>query len=92
MNFEEGWEGIIPQTMRLYRSTSSEYRKKKIEKYMRSLPCHSCKGNRLKPKMLSVKLSDKNIMEVTGLNIDEAWNFFNRYNCQIQTCSLRGRY
>ena len=43
---------------------------------MRSLPCHSCKGNRLKPKMLSVKLSDKNIMEVTGLNIDEALEFF----------------
>jgi len=78
MNFEEGWEGIIPQTMRLYRSTSSEYRKKKIEKYMRSLPCHSCKGDRLKPKMLSVHVNKKNIVEVTKLSIEEALEFFER--------------
>ncbi len=29
MNFRNGWEGIIPQQERLYRDTSSEYRKKR---------------------------------------------------------------
>ena len=88
MNFEEGWEGIIPQTMRLYRSTSSEYRKKRILKYIRSLPCHSCKGNRLKPKMLAVHVDTKNIMEITSLNIEEALEFFEQLPNKLSDTDL----
>ena len=36
MWMRDGWEGIIPQTMRLYRQTESEWRKEDIEKYMTS--------------------------------------------------------
>ena len=34
MWMREGWEGLIPQTMRLFHQTESEWRKEDIEKFM----------------------------------------------------------
>lgn len=76
MNFEEGWEGIIPQTMRLYKSTDSEYRKNEIEKMMVSKPCSTCSGKRLKDNILAVKIQNKSIIDVTDLSIKYAVEFF----------------
>jgi excinuclease ABC subunit A len=39
-------------------------------------PCPSCKGNRLRPEALSIKISGKSIAEVTLLNIKQAQDFF----------------
>jgi len=76
MNFRGGWEGIIPQTMRLYRQTESEWRKEDMEKFMVSKPCKTCMGKRLKDVVLSVKVAKKSIIDVTDLSIDEALDFF----------------
>src|SRR5690606_1723750 len=51
MNFSGGWEGLIPQSNRLYKQTESEWRKQEFEKYMRSSPCPVCEGKRLKDKV-----------------------------------------
>lgn len=77
MHFPEGWEGIIPQQERLYRETTSDYRKKVLEKFMRKRPCPKCHGKRLKDKILAVKINDKNIIETTELSIEKAQHFFN---------------
>ena len=37
------WEGLIPQSERLYKQTESEYRRQEIERFMRISPCHACK-------------------------------------------------
>lgn len=76
MWMREGWEGVIPQTMRLYRQTESEWRKEEIEKFMKSSPCNSCNGKRLKPVVLAVHILNKNIIDVTDLSIDQAVDFF----------------
>ncbi|MGV8150566.1 MAG: excinuclease ABC subunit UvrA, partial [Candidatus Woesearchaeota archaeon] len=76
MNFNNGWEGVIPQTMRLYKQTESEWRKEEMEKYMISKPCAVCKGQRLKDVVLSVKIAKKSIIELTDLSIDDAVEFF----------------
>jgi excinuclease ABC subunit A len=76
MRMNYGWEGIIRQTMRLYRQTESEYRKEVIEKFMRSSPCTVCKGKKLKPVVLAVKIRGKSIIDVTDLSIEQAVEFF----------------
>ena len=76
MWMREGWEGIIPQTMRLYRQTESEWRKEDIERFMNSKPCNVCHGKRLQPVVLAVRVLDKSIIDVTDLSIDEAVDFF----------------
>lgn len=70
------WEGLIPQSERLYKQTESDYRRRSLEKFMRVLPCPSCQGKRLKPKALSVKINDKNIADVTDMSIRDSIIFF----------------
>ncbi len=70
------WEGLIPQSERLYHQTESEYRRKELEKFMRISPCPACGGRRLKPKVLAVKVHGKNIVDVTELSIKDAKSFF----------------
>ncbi len=71
------WEGLLPQAMRLYSQTKSEYRKKELEKFMRISECQSCKGKRLSPKALAVTIADKSIIDVTEMSVSDCIKFFN---------------
>ena len=71
------WEGLLPQAIRLYSQTKSEYRKKELEKFMRISECQSCKGKRLSPKALAVTIADKSIIDVTEMSISDCIKFFN---------------
>ncbi len=47
---------------------------------MAEQPCPACKGHRLKPETLAVKVEGKHIAEVTQYSIQECINFFNTYS------------
>ena len=83
MWMREGWEGLIPQTMRLFHQTESEWRKEDIEKFMTYSPCTDCKGKKLKPVVLAVTIKDKSIIDVTDLSIDQALDFFTNLPYQL---------
>ncbi|MCM8772117.1 MAG: excinuclease ABC subunit UvrA [Candidatus Omnitrophica bacterium] len=73
---EYNFEGVIPNLERLFRETESEYRREEIMKYIREVTCPSCKGDRLKPEALAVKISGKSIMDICRMSVDKAMNFF----------------
>jgi excinuclease ABC subunit A len=73
---EKKFEGVIPNLERLYKQTESEWRKEEIAKFMRERPCEACKGERLKPESLCVKIDGKSIIGATRLSIDSAYGFF----------------
>ena len=70
------WEGLIPQSERLYNQTESDYRRRELEKFMRVYPCPSCGGKRLKRKVLSVRIAGSSIADVTELSIERCIQFF----------------
>ena len=70
------WEGLLPQTARLYAQTQSDWRKRELEGYMRVSPCPSCNGKRLKDKVLAVRIDGKSIIDVTDMSITEGIAFF----------------
>ena len=72
----ETFEGVIPNLERRFKETESEFMKEEINKYMSLKPCETCRGQRLKPEALAVKINDKNIMEVTHLSVEDAFAFF----------------
>ncbi len=63
------FEGIIKNTERRYRESSSEAVKQEYETYMRITPCNACGGMRLKKTSLAVTVADKNIYEVTNMSV-----------------------
>ena len=74
-NYSTGFEGVIPFIMRRHGETDSDYSREKYEAYMRQTPCPTCKGSRLKPEVLAVKIGDKNISEIAELSIAECATF-----------------
>src|SRR5665647_1713081 len=84
MWMRDGWEGIIPQTMRLYRQTESAWRKEDIEKFMTSRPCASCNSKRLQPVVLAVQILGKSIIDVTDLSIEVSVDFFHNLPAQLE--------
>lgn len=78
MNMEKGWEGVIPQSLRLFKETESDYRKEHLQKFMISLPCETCHGLRLKQSILSIKIQNKSIIDTTDMNIAQALAFFTK--------------
>ena len=51
-----------------------------MEKYMAQHHCPTCKGHRLKPETLAVKINGLHIGEVTEFSIEEANEFFKQLN------------
>ncbi len=83
-----GFEGVIPQTMRLYSETKSEWRKGEIEKFMKSELCKTCMGKKLQPVVLAVKIEGKSIIDATDLSVDEAVDFFGTLSSKLQDKDL----
>lgn len=75
--FQRSYEGVVNNLERRYRETTSDYTKMEIEKYMRTSPCESCGGKRLKKEALSVKVGGKNIAEISDMQIVKIKEFFN---------------
>ncbi|CDM67688.1 UvrABC system protein A [Clostridium bornimense] len=71
------FEGIINELRRRYMETGSDFIKEEIENYMSDNACPKCKGARLKPEALSVKVDGKNINELCSLSIKEELEFIN---------------
>jgi excinuclease ABC subunit A len=72
----KGFEGVVNHLKRRWKETDSEWTRSEIEKYMKLEPCPSCKGQRLKPEALGVRIEGKNIAEVAHLGVVEAIDFF----------------
>lgn len=71
-SYDTQYEGVIPQMMRRYKETNSDYSRREAEKYMHDLPCEECEGKRLRKEALFVLIGKKNIMEISSMSIDEA--------------------
>lgn len=76
--FSRGYEGIIPNLHRRYMQTQSEGMRQKMEQFMEQMPCPVCKGKRLKPVALAVRLKGKNIAETTALTLETAFDYFQK--------------
>lgn len=74
--YETSYEGVIPNLERRFLETDSDYVRRKIEGFMRVLICPSCKGKRLKPEILAVKVNGNSIMDLSELSVKKAIDFF----------------
>jgi len=74
-SYETVYEGVIPNLERRHKETDSDFIRRDIEKFMQERPCHACKGQRLKPEVLAVTVSNLSIMDICNLSIDDAHVF-----------------
>ena len=76
--YEMKFEGIVNSLMRRYKETTSEYMRQEYESYMTNHACSSCKGERLNPEALAVKIDGVNIAQITDQSILEVKDFIEK--------------
>ena len=64
--------GIVPDLLRKFSESSSEYVKEEIYKLMSMDTCPECKGKRLNASALAIKINNKNIADVCEMQIGRA--------------------
>ena len=75
--FTAPFEGVLPTLDRRHNETKSQGMRDFYEMYMTNSPCPACNGARLKPEILSIKVGDKNINELTEMSIRKIKEYLN---------------
>ena len=73
--YTSGFEGVKAYIKRKHAETESDFARDRYEQYMRQVACPSCRGARLNPTILGVKVGQKSIAEVTELPLRTALEF-----------------
>lgn len=73
--FSKNFEGVIPNLKRRYKETKSDSMRQWYETFMTNHDCDVCKGKRLRPEALAVKVNQICIDEYTGYSISKALDF-----------------
>ena len=75
--FTAPFEGVLPTLDRRHNETKSQGMRDFYEMYMTNSECYACHGARLKPEILSIKVGDKNINELTAMSINKIKDYLN---------------
>ncbi len=71
-SYKVRFEGIVNNLQRRYEETDSESNRERIEGYMAEQPCPACKGARLRPESLAVRVGGLSIAEYSDLSAHNA--------------------
>jgi excinuclease ABC subunit A len=74
-SYSTEFEGVIENIHYRHEKSDSDTAREHLEGYMRQKPCKTCKGARLKPISLAVKIGQKNIAEMSAMSIGEVTVF-----------------
>ncbi len=70
------FEGVLPNLERRFRETDNAWAREDLSRYQAEKPCDACKGFRLKPESLSVKVAGSHIGEASNLSIRKCREWF----------------
>jgi len=70
------FEGVVTNLERRWRETDSDWAREEMAKYFTDIPCAACKGYRLKPEALCVRVGDLHIGEVADMSVKRAGEWF----------------
>ena len=82
------FEGVIPNLMRRWKATDSEYVKERLHSYFGEQPCTACDGARLRPEAIAVTVGNKNIHELSMMSIEKAQEFFNKLKLEKEKAMI----
>ena len=72
----EKFDGIVGEIERRYFETKGDYSSMDIQKYMKEEVCPDCKGDKLKPEILSITIAKKNIAEMVNMSVGQLIEYY----------------
>jgi excinuclease ABC subunit A len=86
----KGFEGIIPNLRRRF-DEASWSEQEDLDMYRSLRPCSVCRGERLKPQSLAVKVKGRTISQYVNLPISEAYDVFHKLDLSERENLIAGR-
>ena len=77
-SYETTYNGIVEWLERKRNEADGDWSREQAEQFMREVECTACRGQRLKPEVLAVRVHDRNIADVNAFTIDEAIDYFDK--------------
>ena len=74
--YDTTYNGIVEWLERKRSEADGDWSREQAEQYMREVECTACRGQRLKPEVLAVRVASRSIADVSAMTIDEALDFF----------------
>nr|WP_098482476.1 excinuclease ABC subunit UvrA [Georgenia soli] len=90
-SYTTGFEGAVDFIKRKHDETESEWSRERYEGYMREVPCPVCRGARLKPEVLAVRLGDLNIAELSDMSIESAKRYLDGLTLGVREAAIAGQ-
>src|SRR5258708_6123259 len=70
------FEGVVTNLERRWRETEGDWAREEMAKYFTDIPCAACKGHRLKPEALCVRVGGLHVGEVADMSVKRAGEWF----------------
>ncbi|MBP3545754.1 MAG: excinuclease ABC subunit UvrA [Alphaproteobacteria bacterium] len=80
---DKPFEGVIPNMERRFLETDSSWVREEFSKYQSAATCDYCKGKRLKPEALAIKICGLDIMDASEMSIKQALEWFSKVEGQL---------
>ena len=74
--FEVSFEGVIPNLVKRWEKTTSEFVKARLHSYLSEQHCQSCDGGRLRQEAIAVTVGGRSLPDIMSVSIEEACEFF----------------
>ncbi|MEQ8193329.1 MAG: excinuclease ABC subunit UvrA, partial [Rhodospirillales bacterium] len=77
------FEGVVPNMERRWSESDATWVIEELQRYQTVDTCDACKGHRLKPEALAVKIDGRHIGEITRLSIEKAVAWFSGLEAKL---------
>ncbi len=82
------FEGIIPRIWRRLGESKSEKQRKYYSQFLGTAQCPSCGGSRLRRESAAVLIGGKSLVDVSGLTVQGAYEFFSQLSLSGADASI----
>ncbi|MDT5157726.1 MAG: excinuclease subunit [Acidobacteriota bacterium] len=88
--YESDWKGAVRHLSERMHNAPSERVREALEEMVSPVECPDCRGQRLQPESLAVRVGGRGIAEYTGLPIEEAVNAFDQLKLNERESQIAG--
>jgi len=82
-SYESQYKGVVHYITENYFESEDDKLRQWAEEFMHQKPCEACHGARLKPESLHFIIAEKNISQLSNMNIDVLRNWFHAVHNEL---------
>ncbi len=87
----KGFPGIVGLLSAWYENTDSKRVGRRLESYIRTMPCSGCGGARLKRESLNFRVNVRSIYDISRMTVEECEGFFRGLKLSPREVEIAGR-